>query len=52
MTTINTGLNKKVIQNTDLAVVLYLENKFALQDDDKRIKRRKYVYQARKWEVL
>lgn len=54
MSTINgdgeTGLNKKTLATENLVVTFYLENKLSLQDDDKRIKRRKYVYQARLFE--
>jgi hypothetical protein len=53
MTTINgvtdiynnaTGLDKKVLATDEISVVFYLENKMALVDDEKRIKRRKYTY--------
>lgn len=39
-----TGLDKKVLATDEISVVLYLENKMALLDDEKRIKRRKYTY--------
>jgi hypothetical protein len=40
----STGLDKKVLATDEISVVLYLENKMALLDDEKRIKRRKYTY--------
>ncbi|GLC32919.1 hypothetical protein [Clostridium omnivorum] len=46
MQTIN-SLDKKVLTTDNISVVFYLENKMALIDDDKRIKRRKYTYSGR-----
>lgn len=43
MASVNLGLNKKTLNN----ITLYLEIKLVLQDDDPRIQRRKYTYQAR-----
>lgn len=40
-------LNKKTLITDDIVVTFYLENKFPLTDPDKRIKRRKYTYQAK-----
>lgn len=50
--TIDSILNKTTISNSDLSVTFYLDNKLSIIDDDKRIKRRKYIYQARLWEVI
>lgn len=50
MQTINENLNKKSIVTENIAVTFYLENRLPLQDDDKSIKRRKYIYQARLFE--
>lgn len=52
MASVNTALNKKTVITADLGVSFYLENKLSLQEADKRVKRRKYIYQARFWEVL
>jgi hypothetical protein len=41
------GLDKKILTTDNISVVYYLENKMALIDDDKRIKRRKYTYSGR-----
>jgi len=41
------SLNKKTLTNDKISVTFYLENKLALLDDDKRIKRRKYTYSGR-----
>ena len=41
------GLDKKVLTTDKISVVFYLENKMALTDTDKTIKRRKYVYQGK-----
>jgi hypothetical protein len=42
-----TGLDKKVLTTDNMSVVFYLENNMALLDDDKRLKRRKYIYSGR-----
>lgn len=47
MAAVNTALNKQVLSTDSMTVMLYLEQKLALIDDDPTIKRRKYVYQAR-----
>lgn len=47
MAAVNTGLNKKVLTAENMAVVFYLDRKLSLTDEDKRIRRRKYVYQAK-----
>lgn len=41
------SLDKKTLISDDTAVTFYLENKIPLVDPDKRIKRRKYIYQAK-----
>lgn len=46
MKTIN-SLDKMTLINDDIAVTFYLENKIPLVDPDERIKRRKYIYQAK-----
>jgi hypothetical protein len=43
MAAVNLGLDKKTLNN----VPFYLETKLTLQDDDPRIQRRKYTYQAK-----
>ncbi len=45
-----TGLDKKTLTAENMAVTFYLDNKLNLRDDDKRIRRRKYIYQARLFE--
>ena len=42
-----TGLDKKTLIAPGLAVTLYLDRKIPLKDTDPRIRRRKYIYQAR-----
>lgn len=42
-----TGLDKKTLISSSIAVRFGLENKLPLTDDDPRIHRWKYVYQAR-----
>lgn len=46
MKTIN-SLDKQVLTTDEITVVFYLENKMALADDDKHIKRRKYTYSGK-----
>lgn len=46
MTKIN-SLNKTVLTADDMRAVFYLDTKLALTDDDPRIKRRRYTYQAK-----
>lgn len=46
MKTINV-LDKKTLTTDEIVVTFYLENKIPLLDDDKAIKRRKYIYQGR-----
>lgn len=50
MTAVNAGMNKKTIVTESFAVTFYLESKLPLEDDDPRVKRRKYVYQGRLFE--
>jgi len=50
MTTVKNGLNKYTITSDSIGVTFYLESKHALQDDDKRIKRRKYIFEAHLFE--
>jgi hypothetical protein len=47
MTAVNAGLNKTTITSGNITATLYLVTKLSLVDDDPRIKRRKYVYQAK-----
>lgn len=37
-------LDKKTLMNEDIVATFFLENKLALTDDDKKIKRRKYIF--------
>ena len=50
MASVNTGTNKKTFVTDTFSVTFYLETKLPLEDDDPRIKRRKYVYQGRLFE--
>ncbi|MCR8635748.1 DUF3168 domain-containing protein [Paenibacillus radicis (ex Xue et al. 2023)] len=47
MSNIDEALHKKVVTGEGLAFIFYRENRMSLPDDDKRIRRRKYVYQVR-----
>lgn len=47
MTNINNGINKETLTVENMAVSVYLDRKLSLTDNDKRICRRKYIYQAR-----
>lgn len=48
MYNVNQALNKKtVVVNNQFAMTFYLSNRLNLPDEDKRIKRRKYIYQIR-----
>lgn len=44
------NIDKKVLMNDEISMVFYLENKMALVDDDKSIKRKKYTYQGKLFE--
>ena len=47
MQTVNDALNKKTLTAEGLAVTFYLDRKIPLTDDNKDIRRRKYIYEAR-----
>ena len=47
MQTVNDALNKKALTAEGLAVTFYLDRKIPLLDDNKNIRRRKYIYEAR-----
>ena len=42
-----TGLDKKTLIAEGLVVTFYLDRKLSLRDDNPKIKRRKYIYEAR-----
>lgn len=49
--TIDDTLHKKSILLSDkMGIVIYRENRLTLTDDDPRIRRRKYTYQARTYQ--
>ncbi len=50
MENINTALNKCTLTADTLAVTFYLDTILPLDDDDPRINRWKYIYQARLFE--
>ena len=47
MEAVNENLNKKIVTTNNMAVIFYLDRKIPLQDDNKDIKRRKYIYEAK-----
>lgn len=47
MSAVNAALNKSTLTAANMVVALFLDRKIPLLDDDPRIRRRKYVYQAR-----
>lgn len=47
MTSVNAELNKMVLTSGNMTAAFYLDTKIPLTDDDPRIKRRKYIYQAK-----
>ncbi len=47
MESVNDALNKKTLTAENLAVTFYLDRKIPLRDDNKDIRRRKYIYEAR-----
>ena len=47
MQTVNDVLNKKTLTAEGLAGTFYLDRKIPLRDDNKNIRRRKYIYEAR-----
>lgn len=50
MENINKALDKKTLTAEGLAVTFYLDTILSLDEDDPRIKRWKYIYQARLFE--
>jgi hypothetical protein len=47
MQSVNDALEKKTLTSEDLTVTFYLDRKIPLTDDNKDIRRRKYIYEAR-----
>ena len=47
MQSVNDALNKKTLTAEGMAVTFYLDRKIPLRDDNKNIRRRKYIYEAR-----
>lgn len=47
MASVNLALNKAVLTTGNTTAIFYLDTKIPLTDDDPRIRRRKYVYQAK-----
>jgi len=47
MESVNDALNKKTLTAEGLAITFYLDRKIPLRDDNKNIRRRKYIYEAR-----
>lgn len=47
MQSVNEALNKKTLTSDGLAITFYLDRKIPLLDDNKDIRRRKYIYEAR-----
>ena len=47
MESVNDALNKKTLTAEGLAVTFYLDRKIPLLDNNKNIRRRKYIYEAR-----
>ena len=47
MESVNSGLNKRILRDEEIAVSFYLDTILSLDDDDPRIKRWKCIYQAR-----
>ena len=41
------GLDKKTLSNENISTSFFIDNKLAIVDEDKRIKRREYTYQCR-----
>lgn len=50
MTDVDRAMNKTTLATDDLVVSFYLDRKLALEDDNPKIIRRKYVYQGRLFE--
>ncbi|MCI3922490.1 DUF3168 domain-containing protein [Paenibacillus sp. TRM 82003] len=51
MSKVDAALHRKSVVVGDLALTIYRENRLTLTDDDRRIKRRKYVYQVRTYYI-
>jgi len=51
MAAVDAAINKKTLIADDIVVTFYRNNKLSLDDDDERIKRRKYIYQARLFDL-
>lgn len=47
MDEVDKGLHREVFRIAGMSMAVYRENRLALEDDDKHIRRRKYVYQVR-----
>ncbi|NOU63177.1 hypothetical protein GC096_03835 [Paenibacillus sp. LMG 31461] len=47
MEKIDQSLHRKVIRTNGMAFIIYRDNRLSLLDDDKRIRRRKIIYQVR-----
>ena len=50
MSDVKRSMDKKTLTTDDLVVSFYLDRKLALEDDNPKIIRRKYVYQGRIFE--
>ena len=50
MSDVNRAMNKTTLTTDDLVISFYLDRKLALEDDNPKIIRRKYVYQGRIFE--
>ena len=50
MSDVKRSMDKKTLTTDDLVVSFYLDRKLALEDDNPKIIRRKYVYQGRLFE--
>jgi hypothetical protein len=49
--TIDDTIHKKsILINDKMCIVIYRENRLTLTDDDQRIRRRKYIYQAKTYQ--
>ena len=52
MSNIDASFKKEIIINDSLVISFYRDRKLSIIDDDPRINRRKYIYQARLYERL
>lgn len=50
MSGLNAALNKATLTTDNFAATFYLDRKLALEDEDKDIKRRRYIYTGRLFE--